>query len=283
MSMRPVPRPKTKMLWLYVCLLALAIVMAALLRNGRQEMGAAMRGSAPGGSAGDTLDVALVYGPMSYYVYADTLGGYNYDLMRLIGRQSGVPMKFWPVNSLEDALRLLGEGRYDLLASLPRDADFEGEVLYSAPLFLDRQVLVQRRRKDGSVAVSSALDLAGDTVHIEKDSPIAGRIRNLCREIGDTVYLVEHPDLSGELLALKVQSGALRYAVVNERVAAPLTLRFSNLDAGSPISFTQFQCVVTADADSALLHRFDTWLEKASSSPEAAELRARYGLSVPRR
>ena len=125
--------------------------------------------------------------------------------------------------------------------------------------------------------------MAGDTVHIEKDSPIAGRIRNLCREIGDTVYLVEHPDLSGELLALKVQSGALRYAVVNERVAAPLTLRFSNLDAGSPISFTQFQCVVTADADSALLHRFDTWLEKASSSPEAAELRARYGLSVPRR
>ena len=117
----------------------------------------------------------------------------------------------------------------------------------------------------------------------KKDSPIAGRIRNLCREIGDTVYLVEHPDLSGELLALKVQSGALRYAVVNERVAAPLTLRFSNLDAGSPISFTQFQCVVTADADSALLHRFDTWLEKASSSPEAAELRARYGLSVPRR
>lgn len=281
MSMRPVPKPKTKTMWLYICLLALSVVMVALLRGGRQDFGAAVRGKEPGGSAGDTLDVALVYGPMSYYVYADTLGGYNYDLMRLISRQSGVPMKFWPVNSLEDALRLIEEGRYDLLASLPRDAGFDGGVLYSAPLFLDRQVLVQIKQGDGSVAVSSALDLAGDTVHIEKDSPIAGRIRNFCREIGDTIYLEEHPDLSGELLALKVQSGAIRYAVVNERIAAPLTLKFSNLDAGSPISFTQFQCVVTAAGDSALLRRFNTLLEKASSSPEAAKLRARYGLSAP--
>ena len=35
-----------------------------------------------GGSGADTLDVAIIYGPLSYFIYADTLGGLNYDLLR---------------------------------------------------------------------------------------------------------------------------------------------------------------------------------------------------------
>ncbi len=35
-------------------------------------------------SGGDTLDVAIEYSPISFYTIDDTLGGFNYDLMRMI-------------------------------------------------------------------------------------------------------------------------------------------------------------------------------------------------------
>lgn len=277
--MRELPRPKTKMLWLYIVLLAAAVSLVWLLRpSGEGGATPAPERVRPGGSGGDTLDVALVYGPMSYYIYGDTLGGYNYDMLRLVSSQSGVPMRFWPVNSLEDALTLLGEGRYDLLASLPEDSGFKGKLLFSEPLFLDRQVLVQRKGENSGGLVASALDLAGDTVHIEKGSPIRGRLANLSREIGDTIYIVEHTDLSSELLTLKVQSGQIRYAVVNERIAGPLTEKFANLDISSPVSFTQFQSVVATPADSALIHDLNEWLRRTADTPAARELRTRYSL-----
>lgn len=272
------PRPRHRLMFLYLLLLvAVAGVMCALhtcsLKSARHtgpESGAA--------SKGDTLDVALVYGPASYFMYADTLGGYNYDLLRLISGAEGVPMKFWPVGSLREALRQLRSGRYDMLAALPVDAGYKDKFLYSEPIYLDRQVLVQLRDAHGNVRASSALDLAGDTVHIEQGSPIAARLANLSHEIGDTIYVVEHPDLSSELLTLKVQSGGLRYAVVNEQIAAPLVEKFPELDISSPISFTQFQSIVVAPGDSVLLRRLNGWLGRHLASPEVSELRSRYDL-----
>lgn len=231
-----------------------------------------------GGSGGDTLDVALIYGPMSYYIYSDTLGGYNYDLFRAISREQNVPMKFWPINSLQEALTRLSKGDFDILASLPRDASYTAKMLFSDPLFLDRQVLVQRRDASGAVNVRSALDLAGDTVHLEADSPIHGRLANLCKEIGDTIYIKDHADLSSEMLILDVQKGVKDYVVANERIAGPVLRKFDNLDASSPISFTQFQCAVFAPGDTALQSRFNTWLNTATQKGVCRALSKKYGL-----
>ena len=48
-------------------------------------------------SSGDTLDIAIEYSPVTYYTYEDTLGGYNYDLLRMMSDSAGCPMKFHPV------------------------------------------------------------------------------------------------------------------------------------------------------------------------------------------
>lgn len=261
-------------MWLYLLLLAASANLVVLLHTCSLRP-AAHRLRAQGGSDGDTLDVALLYGPASYYIYGDTLGGYNYDLLRLLSQRENIPMKFWPVGGLKEGLRQLQAGKYDVLATLPVDADYKNRYLYSTPLYLDSQVLVQRT--DGRRA-DSALDLAGDTVHIEKDSPIAARLANLSREIGDSIHVVEHADLSAELLVLAVQRGDLRYAVVNRQVALPLTERFDNLDISSPISFTQFQALVLAPSDTLLLHRLNKTLEPLLKSPEAQTLRQRYHL-----
>lgn len=276
--MKPL-QPRRGRLALYIILLAIALSAVIILRNNNQrERARAIEAHAPGGSGGDTLDVALVYGPASYYMYADTLGGYNFDLLRLLARSEKIPMKFWPVGGLKEGLRQLNAGKYDMLATLPVDADYKDKYLYSEPIYLDRQVLVQRKGKGGKLSASSALDLAGDTVHIEKDSPIAARLRNLSREIGDTIYIVEHADLSSELLTLKVQSGEMRYAVVNEQIARPIADKFPELDISSPISFTQFQAIVLAPGNQELLTKLNAWLKRLLPSPATATLRTRYHL-----
>ena len=61
---------------LYSLLLVLAVAVMYSLKNCNDRYYSVQK---IGGSSGDTLDVAIVYSPMSYYIYDDTVGGFNYD------------------------------------------------------------------------------------------------------------------------------------------------------------------------------------------------------------
>ena len=98
---------------LYIVLLA--VVVAFMVALSLCDRPAVLPNERPSG--GDTLDIAIEYSPVTYYTYDDTLGGYNYDLLRMISGNTGVPMKFHPVVTLEKALAGLEDGRYDVLSS----------------------------------------------------------------------------------------------------------------------------------------------------------------------
>ena len=139
-------------------------------------------------SGGDTIDVAIEYSPMSFYRYEDTLGGFNYDLLRIIARDHGLTLKFHPIVSLSQSLGYIEDNTYDILAAdLPATADFKDNYNLLEPVLLDRQVLVQRRDSTGEAPVKSQLDLAGDTVWVVEGSSVKSRIVNLGHEIGDTI------------------------------------------------------------------------------------------------
>ena len=98
---------------LYAILLAIVVTcMVALSLCDRPKETAETRHS-----GGDTLDIAIEYSPVTYYTYDDTLGGYNYDLLRLMAINAGCPMKFHPVVTLEKALAGLDDGRYDVVVA----------------------------------------------------------------------------------------------------------------------------------------------------------------------
>lgn len=262
---------------LYFGMLALVGVCMASLRHCRGPL--APDPAMP--SRGDTICAMLSYGPLSYYLYADTLGGLNYDLLRRFCADEGVPLKVEPVVAMSDALRRIDEGSADILASLPADNSLRASYLLSESLFLDRLVLVQRRLPDGSLGITSALDLARDTVHVEARSPAVARMENLAKEIGQPIAVVEHPELSGEYLVMKVADGSLPYAVVNELVAKPLLERYPDLSMDTPVSFTQFQSWLLRGGNVALLERVNTWIRSFRRTPEYAELLRRYGATSP--
>lgn len=267
---------KKKGLVVYILLLVIVGVVMAMLRGcDGKDIYPEQR---IGDSGGDTIDVAIVYSPLNYYMYADTLGGFNYDLLRLISSEHDVAFRYWPIVGLDEAMAKLKNKTYDLLVSLPIDNELKKEFAYTSNVMLDRQVLVQKRRQDGSLAVTSSLDLAKDTLHIEKNSPVEFRIRNLMKEIGDTIYVIEHDNLSSEYLFLKVENGEFEYAVVNEQIVKPMLEIYPEISINTPISFTQFQAWIVNKEDSVLLNNLNTWIEELKSTSKYEEIKNRYDL-----
>lgn len=271
--MKPL-RPKYGQTAIYIALLA--GVLAVMAFAGKCGRGNALTAVRQGSSGTDTIDVAIIYGPTSYYLYGDTLGGINYDMLRAFAGSYGKVLKFWPVVNLNDALSRLENHTYDMLASLPADKSVKDRFLTTRSVFLDRMVLVQNSDSSGNVKIKSALDLPGNTIHIQKGSPAIQRINNLSSEIGEKLEIVEEEGLSEEYLCMMVATSKMPLAVVNEKVAARMQKQYPRLSFENPMSFTQFQVWLTARGDTALQQAADTWLEKFQSTPEYRTLTTKY-------
>lgn len=260
---------------IYILLLIAAFTVMGMTR--RCTSASSLPSVVKGDSEGDTLDVAVVYGPLSYYVYADTLGGLNYDMLNEMARQTGLQIKLWPVAELHEALASLENRKFDILASLPADTDIKKRFLTSKSVFLDRLVLIQLKDSGGSVRINSPLDLGTDTVFIEKESPAALRLANLSEEIA-TQIPVKEVNLSEEYLCMKVATGEFPLAVVNEKTAKKMELQYPALSYENPVSFTQFQVWLMPDNDTILLKKVDKWLDSFLETEAYKELISRYNL-----
>lgn len=256
---------------LYVVLLA--VVVACMVALGRCDR--PVTPSAPAmSSGGDTIDVAIEYSPATYYTYADTLGGYDYDLLRLVSREAGRPMKFHPIVTLQKGLDALSSGDCDVLvAQFPVTAKNRERFLFTDPVYIDRQVLVQR----APAQVRSQLDLAGDTVYVVKGSPMVERLESLSREIGDTIHVVADDARNAEQLALMVAAGNIRLAVVNKSIASSLARRMTDIDISVDVSMSQFQAWALHKRNTALRDSLNVWLARVNRHPRVRDkLQARY-------
>lgn len=225
----------------------------------------------------DTLNVAIIYSPMSYYIYNDSVGGLCYDLLLKFSEDRKIPLKLRPVVSLETSLDEMRKGKVDMLASLPVNSEMMEDYIFSPPVYLDRQVLVQLRDSVTNLPpVKSALELAGDTVNVVKDSPAVMRLQNLSEEIGEPIFIKTHNSLSEEYLVLKVVSGEIPLAVVNEKTARRLQRDFSRLDFSTPVSFTQFQSWVVMKRDSLLMKNVSQWVDSIKQTPSYQNILLRY-------
>ncbi len=245
--MKRIPQKSSGRLLLYVLLLAVTLGIMFSLKHCRRWTD----GPLPASGGGDTLRVAMQLAPGSFYSAGDSLAGTDYEALRALG----LPFVITPITNPATGLKGLDEGRYDLVvADLPQTADMDSRYIFTTPVYLDRQVLVQRVDSAGAApAITSPLQLADMTVVTVKDSPMASRIRNLERETGVRINLLER-DATSERLLLELALGAdsVPLVVVNGEVARALASDFPNLDCSMPISMTQFQPWILRASDAAL-------------------------------
>ena len=264
----------------YIIYLALTIAAAgAMWGTSRCGGGGDSRfgDTAPAPSGGDTIDVAIEYAPLSFYRQGDTIGGFNYEMLTALARRGNLTIKYHPVTDLANPLDGLNDGTYDIVVSdIPVTSSIKEEYHCTPDVYLDRQVLVQLRDSVKGVAIRTQLDLAGSDVWVVNGSPATDRLRNLQREIGDTIVLHTVEGYGSEQLFMMVAAGEIPRCVINESMARALATRCPDIDISTGISFTRFQTWVMAKNNRQLASRIDSLITDFKSTEAYSELIRQY-------
>lgn len=229
--------------------------------------------------ASGKLRVATEYNSISFYVDNDTITGFHYELIEAFAHSKGLKAQIAPVMSFDQRLEGLSNGTYDVIAyGLPATSELKDSLLLTEPIFLNKQVLVQRKAPDGndSLLIKSQLDLAGKTLNVVKGSPSIFRIRNLGNEIGDTIYVNEIDKYGSEQLISLVAHGDIDYAVCDESIARAAADSLPQLDINTAISFTQFYSWGVSKQSPVLLDSLNSWLNHFRESKEYKEIYRKY-------
>lgn len=253
-----------------IAIIAVITIIGVVRRCAADNESVVEHFSRPGG---DTLAVAIEMSPLTYTFCNDTADGFDYEIIKAITEDHGVTAVFHPVDRLDNAFRGLYDGDYDLLvATIPATSRLREYFPLTDPVYLDRQVLVQRRDTAGNIAVTSQEQLRGDTVYIAEGSPVKARLENMVKELGDTVYVKTHPGYTSEHLAIMTARGEVRQAVVSRSVARSIASDYPNLDYSTPITLTQYQVWAVAPGDSTLLDSINCWLNAFKATPQYGRL-----------
>lgn len=266
-------KPKSGKIALYILLLVFVLVVMISIKTKSSFISGFTNSSE---NKVDTLNVAVVYGPLSYFLYEDTLGGINYDLLREFEIENNQPLRFFPVVNIKDAINMIAKDKYNILASLPLDYELRKNNLVTESVFLDRLVLVQLKNNEGHKKINSAIELNGDTVYVQTGSSAVRRLQNLEKEIGGRIHIISKDNQTDEYLCMQVAKGVFPLAVVNEKTAIAMKEKYPDLSYENPISFTQFQVWVVSPRDSTLLEKVDHWLSTFKNSPKYQDIISRY-------
>ena len=219
------------------------------------------------------------YNSISYHAQGDTIGGLHYELLQAFAKSQGLQAEITPEMSVEKRIKGIKEGTYDILANnVLISSDRKDSLLFTHPILLSRQILVQRKGEgvNDSTYINSLLELANRTIHVVKGSPSISRIQNLSNEIGDTIYIHEIEKYGQEQLLAMVANGDIEYAVCDENIAQALASNFPQLDLQTAISFTQFYSWGVNIENTILLDTLNAWLRTYKETPAFKQLMKKY-------
>lgn len=274
-----VSRPKLRLFRYLVPVIIVLAFIFSFRQCGKQEKPAGHPRDYATIAKEGIIRVATEYNSISFYVDSDTVSGFHYELIQAFARDKGLKAEITPIMSFEERLEGLSEGRYDVIAyGILATSKLKDSLLLTSPIFLNKQVLVQRKEigENDSLYIRTQLDLAQRTLHVVKGSPSILRIQNLGNEIGDTIYIKEIDKYGSEQLISMVAHGDIDYAVCDESIALAAVDSLPQIDINTAISFTQFYSWAVSKQSPALLDSLNTWLDKFQKEEEYQKIYKKY-------
>lgn len=223
------------------------------------------------------LRIVTEYNQSGYYISGDTIKGFQYELSQAISDISGLEVQISLSTRLPESFQLLAEGKYDIIAqNIPVTSDKRDDFLFSDPIVLNKQVLVQRVDNDSINPIRTQLDLAKKKLYIPEGSPALIRVQNLEAEIGDSIFVIEEQTYSEEQLIIMVAKGEIDYAVCDQQIAKTYQKMYPQIDIDTDISFTQLQSWVVRKDAPILLDSLNSWIGQIKKSGVFDNIYKRY-------
>ncbi len=225
------------------------------------------------------LRAVVDYNSTNYFVYRGKPMGFKYELLQELSKELGVKLQIVVSNNLAETFDGLINNQYDLVAkSLTVTKRRSQQIDFTVPLMETRQVLVQRAKSqtNDSMYITSALELAGKMVHVQKSTSYYRRLVNLSDEIGADIDIVEDTIYGVEQLVERVAEGEIDYTVCDENVARLNQMYYPNLDVSLKISLPQYIAWGVRNGSTEWKNYLDKWITKFKKTRKFRRIYYRY-------
>lgn len=226
----------------------------------------------------DTLVIATLYSPSSYFIYRDEPMGFDYDLIRRFTEEKGLQLKIEVAPSVHRAIEMLDSGRVDLIAyEIPEITEYKDRLVPCGPRSETHQVLVQPKI-EGKAQITDVTDLPGREVVVEDGTKYLYRLQNLDDELGGgiTITALDADTIDAEALIEMVADRKVPLTIVDNDIARINSTYFPTLDISVDVSFPQASAWAVSAKHAWLGDSIDAWLDTDKTREIDAELHKRY-------
>mgnify|MGYP000858984444 CR=1 FL=1 len=236
--------------------------------------------------ASGTLRAVIDFNSADYFIYKGEPMGFQYEMLQSFADKLGVDLELTIVDKYRDALRLLNDGKADIIAmNLAVNKKTKEDLLLTEPIMETRQVLVQRKPLNwremtadelDRQLIRNHLDMAHKTIYVEESTVGYFRLLSLSNEIGDTIDAVEVP-YNQDFLIEAVALGDIDFTVADENMALVSTTYYPNIDVATPISFVHnVAWGIRKENSDVLLSELNQWIAGYRNTLDYALLYAKY-------
>jgi membrane-bound lytic murein transglycosylase F len=211
--------------------------------------------------------------PTTYYFGRDGEAGFEYDLVSAFADHLGVTPRFVLLESVDQVISALAEGRGDLAAAgLTHTAGREGRFAFGPGYFLVQQQVVCRR---GGASPRTVEDLAGVQLMVTASSSYVERLEELRPEIPGLTWEAR-ADLTTEQILEKVWRREVDCAVADSNIVAINRRYFPELQVAMPLTEEESLAWMLRPESRGLKREVDRWFAGLEDNGLLAILQGRY-------
>ena len=226
----------------------------------------------------DTLKVATLYSPTSYFIYKEEPMGYEYELIKQFTKDKGIKLELIIAQNFNSLFELLASNCVDLIAyDIPITAEYKSKITPCGEEKINYQVLVQSKTKNTTL-ISDVTELIGKQVYVEKNTKYQHRIENLNKELGGGVEIhpIDKDTLITEELIQMVAQNIIPLTIVDSDIAQLNRTYYKNIDISLKISLEQRSSWGVRNNQKWLADSINSWFTKKQKANDYKDIHKRY-------
>ena len=211
----------------------------------------------PGIKARGTLRAAVDNNSTSYYIYRGRRMGYEFELLRDLGKRLGVQIEYVVVGDIDRAFDYLKEGKVDLIAlNLEESTERTNRSSFSEPLGKMSTVIVGRKEPGASVNWEQ---IEQDTLWVRKGTVYKNQLCTLKDSLQLDFVVQESPEHE-ETLIDRVADGEINWTVADRNIALANATYYQNLDISLKVAEEGQVAWAVRENSPKLLTEVNNWL-----------------------
>lgn len=204
------------------------------------------------------LRAAVDNNSTSYYIYRGRRMGYEFELLRDLGKRLGVQIEFVVVSDIQKAFELLEEGRVDLIAmNLEQNEERSERVAFTHTLGAMSTVLVGMKPQESSIQWEL---LGSDTVFVRTGTVYKSQLHEIRDSLNLEFVVQESPDHE-EILIDKVTDGEIRWTVADKNIAQANMTYYEGLDISLKVANEGYVAWAVRNTSPNLLEEINVWVK----------------------